>query len=217
MRFVTGWYSRGYLPHYDDGLSLQCLTYRLADALPSGVVARLREFTADRCGREEEIERILGVGHGSCLLRKPENAQIIVDNWRHFDGENYHLNAWVVMPNHVHVLIEPLAGHPLGRIVQSWKSYTAKRIAFQPASEAKRLWQPDYWDRCIRNERHYRATVEYIHQNPVRAHLCARSEDWPWSSEYVGSADGSSARTTDNAGRRPALPNTADARATSGR
>ena len=45
-----------------------------------------------------------------------------------------------------------------------------------------RLWQPDYWDRFIRNKRHYHATVEYIHQNPVKAGLVAHAEDWPWSS-----------------------------------
>jgi REP element-mobilizing transposase RayT len=193
MRFVTGWYSRGYLPHFDDGLSLQCLTYRLGDALPSDVVARLRDLAADGGKCQLEIERCLAAGHGSCLLRIPQNAQIIVDNWRRFEDVRYHLHAWVVMPNHVHVLIEPLACWPLARIVQSWKSYTAKQIIPQADASAGRLWQPDYWDRFIRNGRHYLATVDYIHQNPVNARLCARPGDWLWSSAYSGSADGPSA------------------------
>src|SRR5690606_7648137 len=116
-----------------------------------------------------------------------ENASIVVENWRHFHGLRYHLHAWVVMPNHVHVLIEPIANHSLSEIVQSWKSYTAKALLRHeaggpPALPEQRVWQPDYWDRFIRDERHYRATVDYIHQNPVKAGLCSKAEDWPWSS-----------------------------------
>lgn len=183
-----GWYSRGYLPHFDDGRSLQTVTYRLADALPTEVVAKLEEQSLNKDQRRDKIERYIDAGHGSCLLRKPSNAAVVVENWLHFHGTRYHLHAWVVMPNHVHVLIEPMAGNTLADVVQSWKSFTAKLILKNTAGEPPalpgnaRLWQSDYWDRFIRNERHYHSTVDYIHNNPVKAGLVARAEDWTWSS-----------------------------------
>lgn len=183
-----GWHSRGYLPHFDDGRSLQAVTYRLADALPIAVVAKLEEQSLAKEQRRNEIERYIDAGHGSCLLRMPSNAAGVVENWQHFHGTRYHLHAWVVMPNHVHVLIEPIGNYPLSEIVQSWKSYTAKKIMHnyagqRPALPGKtRLWQSDYWDRFIRNERHYHATVDYIHKNPVKAGLVVHAEDWPRSS-----------------------------------
>ena len=182
MRFVTGWHTRGYLPHFDDGISLQCVTYRLFDALPAEVVERLQERAGNDLERSLQIECLLNAGHGCCALRAAGNAAIVIANWRHFDGLDYRLHAWVVMPNHVHVLIEPKGSRPLSRIIHSWKSYTAKQIA--ATTGMRRLWQPDYWDRFIRNRRHYLATVEYIHQNPVRAGLCTRAEGWPWSSAH---------------------------------
>jgi len=89
------------------------------------------------------------------------------------------------MPNHVHVLIRPQQDMPLARIVQSWKSYTARRIRERraPARHEKRqVWQREYWDRFIRHEGHFRDVVAYIHRNPVQAGLCTRPEDWRWSS-----------------------------------
>lgn len=183
-----GWHGRGYLPHFDDGQSLQAITYRLGDALPAEVLVKLTEQLADDDTRRGKIEHYLDVGHGCCLLRRAENARMVVENWRQFHGTRYQLHAWVVMPNHVHVLIEPLANYGLSQIVHSWKSYTAKAMLRHNAGQrpalptASRIGQADYWDRFIRNEHHYRATVDYIHHNPVKAGLCANAEDWPWSS-----------------------------------
>ena len=180
-----GWHARGYLPHYDDGASLQAITYRLSDSLPAAVVAKLEEQALDDEKRRVEIEHYLDAGHGCCILRQPVCAEAVLENWRHFDETHYRLHAWVVMPNHVHVLIAPLAGAVISEIVQSWKSYTAKKILSHcaPGTFAQNhVWQPDYYDRFMRSEHHYASTVDYIHQNPVEAGLVARAEDWPWSS-----------------------------------
>jgi putative transposase len=90
------------------------------------------------------------------------------------------------MPNHVHVMIEPLPGHEIGRIVGAWKSVTARKI-LGSTIEKRHLWQVDYFDRFIRNERHYRAAVNYIHQNPVKGGLVGKAEDWPWRSARMRS------------------------------
>ncbi|MEI6862115.1 MAG: transposase [Verrucomicrobiota bacterium] len=191
MPEAPGWHSRGFLPHYDDGAYLQAITYRLADALPAEVVAKLEEQSLDDELRREQFEHYLDAGHGYCVLRKPECAKAVVENWRHFHGARYRLHAWVVMPNHVHILIGHQAGCTLSEIVQSWKSYTAKVILRHCANgqfPGNHVWQADYWDRFIRNERHYASTVDYIHNNPVKAGLVTRPQDWPWSS--AGSAGG---------------------------
>ena len=86
------------------------------------------------------------------------------------------------MPNHVHVLIEVMPGHPLLRIVHAWKSYTAKAISRIVGKRA--IWQPDYWDRAIRDERHYGRAIAYIEENPVRAGLVEAAARWPWSSVH---------------------------------
>ena len=191
-----GWYSRGYLPHCDHPGLLQAITYRLADSLPAAVLSRLdaelSRLPLDRqdASRRRRIDTWLDSGHGSCALRIPDAAACVVDTWRHFDGERYDLIAWVVMPNHVHVLVRTYEGVALGKIVQSWKSYTGRRIGQMVRSRAEggasrkgsqRVWMRGYWDRFIRDERHFHAVVDYIHQNPVKAGLVARAQDWPWS------------------------------------
>jgi putative transposase len=101
--------------------------------------------------------------------------------------------AGVVMPNHVHVLIKLIDGVPLGKVVQSWKSYTGRRIAGMVEDcragarrsqdqKSRGIWMRDYWDRYIRDEKHFDAAVEYIHMNPVKAGLVEKAEDWYWSS-----------------------------------
>ncbi len=127
------------------------------------------------------IDRFLDTGHGSCVLRRPEIARLIIDAWRRFDGQRYHLHAWVVMPNHVHVVCRPLGDHSLSSIVKSWKSYTSVH-GNRLLSRTGPLWQPDYWDRYVRDADHYDRVIAYVLDNPVNAGLTARREDWPWSS-----------------------------------
>jgi putative transposase len=206
-----GWYSRGYLPHRDHPGLLQSIAYHLADSLPAAVLKQmdteLRTLPAERqdTERRRRVEAWLDAGHGSCVLRLPEAAACVVDTWRHFAGERYDLIAWVVMPNHVHVLVRVYEGVPLGKIVQSWKSYTGRRIRVlmeesraewqrSPAimqeerlagarrSQIHRVWMREYWDRYIRDERHFEMAVDYIHRNPVKARLVGTAKDWPWSS-----------------------------------
>ena len=129
-----GWHSRGYLPHCDaDGL-IQHATFHLADSLPESALDQLERSIAEmqddeqKLRRRERYQSLLDAGHGSCALRTPEAARIVEGALLHFDGERYRLLAWVIMPNHVHVLVEPLQGISVARLVQSWKSFTARRI-----------------------------------------------------------------------------------------
>jgi putative transposase len=193
-----GWYSRGYLPHRDEVGLLQSITFRLADSLPQG---KLKELEAELehlsegvrgAERRKRIEDWLDAGMGCCALRHPMVARMVQDSLLHFDGDRYRMLAWCVMPNHVHVLIEPQA--ELAGIVQGWKSFTARWALTRNDDlelgipDRQHFWMREYWDRFIRNESHLAVVVEYIRQNPVRAGLCERPEQWRWSS--AGWADG---------------------------
>jgi REP element-mobilizing transposase RayT len=195
----SAWRSRGYIPHFDAPLTIQHVTYHLADSLPASMLDGLRDELNSMpplrrsAERRMRIQAWLDAGHGSCVLRVPAAPAMVQESVLHFDAERYRLLAWVVMPNHVHVLFEPLAGWKVGKIVASWKSYTGRRIAeFWKGAKGtagsglwlagQRVWQREYWDRYIRNERHLLSAVDYIHQNPVRAGLVSRAEDWEWSS-----------------------------------
>ena len=140
------------------------------------------------------VEKYLDQGHGSCLLSKPQYAKIIIDNWHHFDQHRYDLISYTVMPNHVHLLIKTYPDWPLEKVVHAWKSYTAhqilnlennRRAAGEPRQE-QALWQREYWDRFIRDEKHFNSAIEYIVNNPVKTGLVIGIEDWPYS--YVSNS-----------------------------
>ena len=127
----------------------------------------------------KRTEQYADSGHGACYLRDERIARLVQDALKYFDGERYRLLAWCVMPNHVHVLIE-VTEHSLSDIVHSWKSFTAHR-ANKLLARTGRFWMPDYFDRFMRDDRHFAATVDYIRQNPVKAGLVDAPEKWPWS------------------------------------
>jgi REP element-mobilizing transposase RayT len=115
------------------------------------------------------------------LLRQPQVARIVQEALLHSHGNRYHLHAWVVMPNHVHILFTPARYTAISDIMQAWKSSAAKKIN-QVLGRSGTVWQPDYFDRMIRDERHFRAAMTYIENNPVRAGICTQASQWPWSS-----------------------------------
>jgi type I restriction enzyme R subunit/putative DNA methylase len=185
------WRSRGYLPHRDEVGLLQSITFRLADSLPQEKLRSLEQSlaTLPQSSRDleqrKQIEAWLDAGIGCCALRHPAVAATVEAALLHHDGERYRLLAWCIMPNHVHVLIQPHA--PLAGIVQSWKSFTgrwalANNAELELGVPGKSLWMREYWDRYIRDETHLRAVIAYIHQNPVQAGLCPTPSAWPWSS-----------------------------------
>jgi putative transposase len=179
----SGWSDRGYLPHYDKPGLVQAVTFRLADSLPKEKRSEwehLLQITDDG-ERIRQIEDYLDRGAGSCILRQPECAEIVQNALRHFDGERYRLIAWCVMPNHVHVLFETFAGHPIGKVIHSWKTFTAREIN-KRLGQSGQLWQDDFFDTFMRNDEHQAAEACYIERNPVNAGLVKRAAEWPWSS-----------------------------------
>lgn len=178
-----GYYTRGYLPHFDQPGLLQAITFRLVDSISPERMLQLRQGLRPADSRQlfNRIEAELDGGHGKCWLRQPEIGSLVEQALQHFDGERYNLLVWVIMPNHVHCIIEPFTGFPLAGIVKSWKSFTASQ-ANKLLGRSGAFWQPDYFDRFIRDNNHLHNAANYIHYNPVAAGLCAAMEEWPWTS-----------------------------------
>jgi putative DNA methylase len=188
---------------------MQTVNFRLHDSLPKEVLdkwvrelnlTQLRAEGAKQNGkssatdvaaqgelRKKEVElrkhiaRYEDEGHGSCWLRDPRIGKLVEDALLHFDGQRYHLLAWCVMPNHVHVLIECMVRWPLGDVLHSWKSFTANK-ANEILCRHGEFWQREYLDRYIRNAEHYSRAIRYIEDNPVKAGLVRNASDWPFSS-----------------------------------
>jgi putative transposase len=178
-----GWHSRGYLPHFDAPNVIQSITFRLADSLPASIeLRRALEIVPDRPdARLQRLESLLDAGRGACALRDPRAARIVEDALLYLDGQRYRLLAWVVMPNHVHMLIEIIEGHSLSGIMQSLKVRTARECN-RLLGTSGRFWEPEYYDRMIRNERHLSNVILYIHSNPVVAGLVSEPQLWPFGS-----------------------------------
>ncbi len=183
------WHSRGYLPHWELGEIPQSITFRLADSLPRTVLDQWRDELAAvppeavQTERRKRIESALDRGYGSLALGEPEIATIVEQALLYFDTVRYRLQAWVIMPNHVHVLITPLGERTLSEITQVWKSYTARKANIALRSRGT-FWAPEYFDRAIRDEAHYANVAAYIAANPVKAGLCKKPEDWRYSSSW---------------------------------
>jgi len=175
------------LPHWRQEGTTYFVTFRLADSVPA---VRIKQFLAEReewlalhpeprleaDEREyhekfaNRFENWLDTGAGSCVLRQPQAAEKVAAALRHFDGERYALGHFVVMPNHVHVLVRPLAGHTLSEILKSWKSFTAREIN-QSLGRTEALWQDESFDHIVRTPQALEQFTEYIRQNPAKAGL----------------------------------------------
>ena len=182
-----GWHSRGYLPHFDGGGVAQSVTFRLFDSLPQAMTEKwkqelMREKAADMDSQlRRRIEAYLDMGYGDCYLREDRVARIIQNSLLHIDGVRYKLTAWVVMPNHVHLLLTLQAGFEFSGILHSLKSFTSHE-ANKLIGRKGQLLQTESFDRFIHDDRHYVNVIAYIENNPVKARLCQRPEDWPYSS-----------------------------------
>jgi putative transposase len=176
-------YYERHLPHWHPEGAALFVTWRLYGSLPSGFkregktageefAAVDRELAAVRCGpRWLQDERI---------------AKCVQEAFRYGEQEltMYQMRAWVVMPNHVHILIFP--DIPLGEITKSIKRFTALQANAILGRTGIAFWQDECYDHWVRDRDELEKIVRYIERNPVKAGLAARAEDWRWSSAYGG-------------------------------
>jgi REP element-mobilizing transposase RayT len=173
------------LPHWDLVGHPLFVTFRLHDSLPAsrtfppGRVTSGKAFVA--------IDRILDrSASGPLYLRIPEIAALVVACLR--DGEQrfhrYQLHSFVVMPNHVHLLVTPdvAATRWLGPL----KGFTAHEANRVLGRRGQPFWQDESYDHLVRSDTEFERIRNYIESNPVKAELVAAAESWQWSSARKG-------------------------------
>ena len=189
----------GNLPHWFQPGCVVFSTFRLHDSVPGAVMRRyqadrLRWLQLEtRRPDVRSIDVLLGAltpdqrrafdrhfaavfnglldrGYGECQLRDPAVARIVADRLAHFDGERYELADFVVMPNHVHVLMGLIGEHDAPTICESWKRFAATEIN-RHLGRSGRLWQPEAWDHLVRGGDRFDGYRRYIHRNPEVAGL----------------------------------------------
>lgn len=107
----------------------------------------------------------LDKGWGACVLRQSELSKIIADSLLHFDGSRYHLGDFVVMPNHVHLLVCLLGETNILKQCYSWKKFTAGKIN-RVLGTSGRFWQEESFDHLVRSPEQFEAIQRYISENP---------------------------------------------------
>jgi len=191
--------TRAFLPHWEQIGCTYFVTWRMADSVP---MEKLRQWQQDRAiwiaahpkpwdeetwkefgsRFEGRMQEWLDLGEGSRFLANNVARQLVTNALHHFDGKRYHLGDYVVMPNHVHVLITPLAEFGLKKLMHSWKSFTAKAILKQYPEAPNPFWLQESFDHIVRSEAQLKHFQRYIRENPAKAFL--KSGTWTcWEPE----------------------------------
>lgn len=170
---------REYLPHFENR-ALQFITFRLFDSVPKELIEEWKTVLVMENDAEEPtdvarqmyklVDKFEDSGYGQCFLADSRVADMMEQTLKHDDGKKYDLISYCIMPNHVHVLIRVSEGVSLSSILHTWRSYSAHE-ANKILGRSGDFWMKDYYDRYIRDARHYTAVVQYIKDNPAKAGL----------------------------------------------
>jgi putative transposase len=168
------------LPHLDVPGQPIFLTWRLYGSLPAH---RAFPETIVSAGKAFALmDKLLDeVRTGPFCLRQDPIAQVVLEAIQYSAGilGRYELHAWVIMPNHVHLLITPAVA--LEKITKSLKGITARQANALLGLAGKPFWQDESYDHLVRDGEFERIR-NYIEENPVRAGLAVSAEDYQWSS-----------------------------------
>ena len=178
-----GYYQRR-LPHWDAVGKPLFVTFRLHGSLPPNRVFPPAQATSGQAFAA--LDRLLDrSASGPLFLRQPEIASLLVQALH--EGQEklhrYELHAFVVMPNHVHVLVTPgvTTRHWLGPL-KGFTAHEANRVLGRGGP----FWQDESYDHLVRDDQQFRRVQRYIEHNPVRAGLAASPEQFAWSSAAPG-------------------------------
>ncbi len=150
----------------------------VAGAAVAGLPERDRREFAETFSRR--LDEFLDDCHGECLLRRPQFAEIVARALLHFDGERYHMGDFVVMPNHVHLMVQFLGADGLKRQCRSWKKFSAREI-HEKLGRHGHFWQDESYDRLVRDPEEFFHYREYIAIKPKKARLKS-GEFWYYKS-----------------------------------
>jgi len=179
--------TRRRLPHWTCDTAVYWITFRMADSLPQHKLAEWREerdawlrhnpepwneqqWREYSTRFEDQLEQWLNAGYGSQALARPDVQAIVRSALLRFDGERLHLHACVIMPNHVHLLIEPIHKSKLSTLMKGIKGASARK-ANQAMNTSGQFWMDESYDHIVRSERQYHHFQKYIENNPAKANL----------------------------------------------
>jgi REP element-mobilizing transposase RayT len=167
------------LPHFHPDSAHLFVTWRLHGSLPASP-ANVIYTTPGRAFVAKD--RALARSHGHSWLGEARVAKQLAEAILAGEGQKgfYDLHAWVIMPNHVHILVLPRVELP--RITHWLKGKTAMEANRLLGRKGEPFWQDESYDHWVRNEREFNRIAAYIEDNPVSAGLAAARPDWPWSS-----------------------------------
>jgi REP element-mobilizing transposase RayT len=150
------------------------------------VMAGLRASKTNELGkrfREYDLE-LDKASSGPLWLKDPPIASLVVGGIKNVEKKGLcRAHAWVVMPNHVHLLMEPRA--PMAAITKAIKGSTARQANLLLGRTGKYFWQDESFDHWIRDEAELAKVKQYIERNPVAAGLVREESGWPWSSASI--------------------------------
>jgi len=176
------------LPHWHPEGAALFITWRLHGSLPCSwrvpVGPRQEEPSAGRAFRAWDAV-LDAAASGPVWLRQPRITSLVVSTLRRGDHQQrlYGLAAFVVMPNHVHLLLQPLVAVP--KITQWIKGNTPRQANRLLDRTGALFWQHESYDHWVRNQQERQRIVRYTEFNPVAAGLAGAIEQWPWSSAQV--------------------------------
>lgn len=195
---------RRFLPHLQLKYQIIFLTWKLAFHLPQELLRKIRELQYIQEKMEEQKTGSIGniyqlyikkmeeldiflakIDVSDINLTNPEIGDMIKNTFIFYDEKLYKLHCFCIMSNHIHLLVQPLIDDngkffKISTIVQRIKTYTAKNINMILNRNGK-VWDDDYFDRYIRNDKDYYNVINYILNNPVKAGLSEQIEDWQFS------------------------------------
>ena len=176
-----------HLPHWRQEGATYFVTFRLGDSLPLQKLAEIQRCRAEWERTHPEprteaqwqdftrrqairIEGWLDEGYGECVFGDAKNADIMSKSMLYFQDDRSSTYAFVVMPNHVHVVMKPLGKWRLEQILDSWNGFVGRSVN-KSIQRSGVLWQEESYDRIIRDEEHLFRVVQYIGKNPYKAGL----------------------------------------------
>ena len=191
--------SKRNMPHIDMPGHLTFVTFRLADSMPREVVERwhdeIESWLKEHNLADRTVEDVLNRGdideslknelrqfknrkwhghlddcHGACVFRALETRKLVEDSLLHFESERYDLERFVIMPNHVHLLIQMRHGFLLRKQLTETMRYTARKVNALLMQEGK-FWQSEPFDHVVRSEAQFEYLQRYISENPQKAKL----------------------------------------------
>ena len=170
------------LPHWHQANKVEFVTFRLADSLPQTKLSELLTFkrqwlakhpepwddeTQEEYNHEirQKVDRWLDQGYGECILERGDIREIVANALSFHDGNRYRLHHFVIMPNHVHLLLSPIGDDEVVKSIGSVKQFSANAIN-KHLGRRGNVWQRNVFDRLVRDVQGFVTCVNYINQNP---------------------------------------------------